>query len=175
MLEILTSYFLLLWSEWIFRDDSSTLQTQISIREDFVGIGLERNSKELVERLDRIPEELNREAERFRKYRPLLIGNPAYFARNEYRLLRDTLLEVENETTNDPACASPKSILFTVMLIPVDFYRILLDICLHSAPFPPIILLRSVAPSHLHAGFHLANCNRFTLAAQITVTTGRAI
>ena len=156
--EIPTSYFLLLWSEWVFRGDSSTLQTQIFFREDFGGTGLEHNRQELIERLDRILEELNREAERFRKHRPLLIGNHAYFARNEYKSLRETLLEVEKEAMNTPACASQKSNLPAVVLITVGMYRTPLFPYAYSAPpHPPFILVRSTIPLGLLAGFHFVD------------------
>ena len=145
--EILTSYFLLLWLEWAVRGDSSTLQTQISIKEDFGGTGLERSRKELIERLGRILEELNREVERFRKCRPLLIGNHAYFARNEYKSLRETLLGVEKQAMNTPTCASPKSTLSAVILITAGMYKNPLDPNPHSAqPPPPFIPVRSTTP-----------------------------
>ena len=87
-------------------------------------------------RLEHILRELDREPERSKKYRPVLGGHHDLFARIQHQSLRELLLEVEKEAMNDPACASPKSILSTVISIPVDFYRIPFDLYLHSAPFP---------------------------------------
>ena len=96
-IELITSYFLLLWSEWVCHDNSCFQPMQVSIREDFGGTGLERNRKELMERLDHILEELNQGTEHFRKYRPVAIGTHVFYALFEYEQLRETLLEVEKE------------------------------------------------------------------------------
>ena len=99
-IEILTSYFLLLWSEWVSHDNTCYQPMQVSIREDFGGTGLERNRKELMERLDHILEELSQETEHFRKYRPEDLGLHVVYAKIEYEALKETLLEVEKEVTS---------------------------------------------------------------------------
>ena len=99
-IEILTSFLLLLWSEWVYHDNSGIQPTQVTIREDFDGTGLERNRKELMERLDHILEELNQETEHFRKYRREVVGTHVFYAKIEYKALRETLLELEKEVTS---------------------------------------------------------------------------
>ena len=112
-IEILTSYLLLLWSEWVYFDDTSVYEMRVTIREDFGGAGLERNRKELSERLDHVLMELGRDTERFKKNRlefagSLGAGAHVLFARDGYKSLRETLLEVEKKAVNTPVCASPK-------------------------------------------------------------------
>ena len=51
-IEILKSYFLLAWSELGFLDDSCFAGMQVSIREDFSGIGMGRHRKDLIEQLE---------------------------------------------------------------------------------------------------------------------------
>ena len=99
-IEILTSYLLLLWSAWVYHDNSGIQPTHVTIREDFGGTGLERNRKELMERLDHILEELNQGTEHFRKYRPEVVGTHVFYAKIEYKALREVLLELEKEVTS---------------------------------------------------------------------------
>ena len=51
-IEICKSYFLLAWSELGFLDDSCFAGMQVSIREDFSGIGMRRHRKDLIEQLE---------------------------------------------------------------------------------------------------------------------------
>ena len=105
--ELLTSYFLLLWSAWVFFDNSTAEQMQISIREDFGGAQLERNRKELVERLDYVLGRLDLGVEHLRLTDPVIFGLQIFAARRDYVSLRETLLEIDGkEVANAPACAS---------------------------------------------------------------------
>lgn len=55
-LELLKSYLLLVWSEWVYIDDPSggLAEMQATIREDFGGIGMWRHRKDLIKRLDHV-------------------------------------------------------------------------------------------------------------------------
>jgi hypothetical protein len=70
-IEILKSYFLLIWSEWrspaLNRPSS---EMKISIRDDFGGIGAEHHRKELVDRLDHILGQLDQGLGHFRRAYP---------------------------------------------------------------------------------------------------------
>ena len=59
-LDILRSRFVLVWSAWNTLDDSGFIQMQVSLMEDFGGIGMRYRRVELITRLDRILRELNR-------------------------------------------------------------------------------------------------------------------
>ena len=61
-LGVLKSYFLLLWSEWFHIDSWSggLTEMQISIQEDFGGIGMGCHREDLIKRLDHVLGQLNR-------------------------------------------------------------------------------------------------------------------
>ena len=169
-IEILTSYLLLLWSEWVYFDDTSVYEMRVTLREDFGGTGLERNRKELSERLDHVLMELGRDTERFRKNRlefagSLGAGAHVLFARDGYKSLRETLLEVEKKAVNTPVCASPKLALSVVILIPMDFYRTPLGPTRTLPPLSSVIPVPSVTSlSYLCASFSLQILIRLTLS-----------
>ena len=57
---ILTSYLITIWSEWKLLDYDDFVEMQISVREDFKGIGVGCHRAELIQRLDSIVGELYR-------------------------------------------------------------------------------------------------------------------
>jgi hypothetical protein len=57
-IELLKSYFLVVWSEWDSLYPSGLNEMEIAIREEFGGIGMVRHRKDLIERLDRVLEQL---------------------------------------------------------------------------------------------------------------------
>ena len=57
---ILTSYLIMIWSEWKRPDCNGYPDMQMSVREDFNGIGMSRHRAELIQRLDYILGELDR-------------------------------------------------------------------------------------------------------------------
>ena len=62
--EVLKSYFLLVWSEWNnLRDDRGFDEMRVSIREDFGGIGMAHHRAELIQRLDHVLGQLDQELE----------------------------------------------------------------------------------------------------------------
>ena len=83
-IEILKSYFLVVWSEWNYLYVDRFEEMEISIREDFSGIGMKRHRKDLIVRLDYVLEQL--------KDTP---GNEAQIRR--YGWLKKLLLKVDGE------------------------------------------------------------------------------
>ena len=57
--DILKSYYLLVWSEWDFLSDSVANEMEISIKEDLSGVGLWGHRKDLIGRLIYILDQLN--------------------------------------------------------------------------------------------------------------------
>ena len=95
-LGILKSYLLLLWSEWFHIDSRSggLEEMQISIQEDFSGIGMGCHREDLIKRLDHILEQLNR-------------SGVTQLPKEQYGELRKLLLEVDREAANTLSRTSP--------------------------------------------------------------------
>lgn len=91
-IEILKSYFLLIWSEWNFLDTSGIDEMKTTIREEFSGAGLGHHRKDLIKRLDHVLGELGRGSGRNLS----LYGLRR--AEADYRRLKEVLLEVERES-----------------------------------------------------------------------------
>ena len=92
-IEILKSYFLLIWSELGSLDDSCFTEMQVSIREDFNGIGVGRHRRDLMERLDQQLEDIE-------EFSSFIDGvGAAHREADQYRKLKEVLLEVDNEAT----------------------------------------------------------------------------
>ena len=94
-LEILKSYFLLIWSEWNGLDDSGFAEMQVSIIEDFGGVGMMDHRVDLTNRLDRVLRELGRGLEHLKQFKPWFDEGRVQRRERRYRTLREALLEVE--------------------------------------------------------------------------------
>ena len=96
--EILKSYFLVIWSEWEWLHDSDN-ETHISVSEDFGGISREMWShrEDLVERVDYILRQLDRGWEHLKQYNPLADESHVQAGKIHYEKLRNTLLKVDRE------------------------------------------------------------------------------
>ena len=96
--EILKSYFLLVWSEWdyIF-EGSSRIEMQISIREDFCGVGLGHHRKDLVERLDHVLRQLDRGSGYLKQHKLWIDEDDIQRAKRQYQMLKEVLVEVDRE------------------------------------------------------------------------------
>ena len=129
-IEILKSYLLLVWLEWKKLGDSAFAEMCTSIREDFNGIGMGRHREDLRKRLDHVLGQLDQGPEYLRELRPrpYISHDNAEITRNQYRELKQLLLEADREAkeilTRTP---SRFTILFGI-LTSVDMYRISLDV-----------------------------------------------
>ena len=97
-IEILKSYFLLIWSEWNFLFISGLDEMQISIREDFAGIELRHHREDLVERLDHVLGQLDRGLGYIEQHQPDINPYQLHRAKMDYKMLKEVLLEVEQES-----------------------------------------------------------------------------
>lgn len=98
-LDILTSYFLLVWSEWNPLRNSGFSKMQASIVEDLSGIEMQHYREDLVKRLDHILGEVDRGLEHFKQREPRIEDRDLQMRKGQYRTLREVLLKVERETT----------------------------------------------------------------------------
>ena len=96
--EILKSYFLLVWSEWdCISGPAALVEMQISIQEDFSGIGLRHYRRNLVEQLDHVLEELDRGSGYLKQYKLWIDDGYVELAKKQYKKLKEILLEVDKE------------------------------------------------------------------------------
>lgn len=103
--EILKSYFLLIWSEWDWLRPSGLNEIEVSIREDLCGTGMRHHRRHLIERLDHVLRQLDRGFEYLRQHNPKIHEHHLRLAKNDYRWLKRVLLEVDREDRNASACA----------------------------------------------------------------------
>ena len=95
--ELLESYFLLVWSEWNFIYEDGLEGMLASIREDFGGIGAWRHREILIKRLDHVLGELNRGLKHLQQQIPYLDESYIPRARRQYGGLKGELLEADRE------------------------------------------------------------------------------
>ena len=85
--DLLKSYFVLIWTDrWIFRS-AQTFDMEVSLREDFCGAEMAHHRKDLIERLDYILGQLTRRVETY----------PVREAKAQYTKLRDILVKVDGQ------------------------------------------------------------------------------
>ena len=89
--EILKSYFLLVWSEWNEPEGISGMHD--SIKEDLSGTEMGSHRAELIQRLDYVMEQLDRGSEYLDRHNPMSPSPKA--TKRRYTKLKETLLEVE--------------------------------------------------------------------------------
>jgi hypothetical protein len=94
-LDILKSYFLLVWSEWNFLEDSGFDEMQASIVEDLGGIGMQHHRTDLIKRLDQVLGELDRGWEYLNQAQWWITEDDVHKREEQYRRLREVLLEVD--------------------------------------------------------------------------------
>lgn len=95
-IEILTSYFSLVLSEWdTFLSYWSLLSVKTLIQEDFSGIGVWRHRQELIERLDHILGQLGRELGYFKQHNPWIDEIGIQYRKEQYGELKKALLEAD--------------------------------------------------------------------------------
>lgn len=157
-IEILKSYFLVVWSEWdpieyyvgpsTQRRYGGLREMRTSIQEDFGGIGVGRHREDLINRLDYILGQLHLGLEYLKPRKPSLEDNSVQEAKEQYGELKKLLLEVEGKAVNILTRTSPRSILFG-LLTPLDTYRIPLNlrVCFTS---PVSMILHSSTWHYLH-------------------------
>ena len=139
-IEILKSYFLLVWSEEnnVGDEFGGFAEMQTSIHEDFGGIGMGHHREDLVKRLDHVLTALEQQIESLAQIDPTYPRPEIRLAMERYGELKRALVELDRDAVNILTRASPRLILFGI-LTPVDTYRIPLDLHVHLA-FPRSII-----------------------------------
>jgi len=128
--EVLKSYLLLLWSGQFQVDDWSGALTemQISIQEDFGGIGMRDHREELMKRLDCVPEQLDRLAH---------AGIAVQPTKKQYKEFRRRMLEVDEEAVQELSCTLPWLVRFGLPTpADLDMHRISLSTFVCTLPLP---------------------------------------
>ena len=111
-IEILKSYFLLVWSEWQLHWEDCLMEMGMSIREDFGGIGMQGHRDDLINRLDFIYEELGQNLDHFRRYRWRVDEDDLQHMKEQYRRLKDALLVVDKTAMGTLTRKLPRLISF---------------------------------------------------------------
>ena len=93
--ELLESYFLLVWSEWDYIYDGGLREMIFSIREDFDGIRVWRRREVLIKRLDHVLGELGKGLKHLRQQKLSLDRFDVQKSEEQCRRLKDELLEVD--------------------------------------------------------------------------------
>jgi len=94
-LEILTSYLLLVWSEWDFLMPKGFGDMCASIREDFGGEGADHHREELLRRLGHVLAQLELGLEHIRQHKPSLQEGHLANRKQQYGRLKEILMEVD--------------------------------------------------------------------------------
>lgn len=102
-LNILTSYLLLVWSEWDALDDSGFAKMQVLIAEDLSEFEMQHYRKDLIKRLDHILGEVNRGLKHLRQHKWWIKESGIQKRKQQYRKLREVLLEVDQTTEKNVA------------------------------------------------------------------------
>ena len=171
-IRVLKSYLLLVWSEWGIPLFTGYERMCISIREDFGGIGMGHHRVDLIQRLDRVLGQLDRQLEHLTQHRPNLRENHLQRREDRYRKLRGVLLEVNTESIS-------RTLHLTItplwILIPsLDIHRVphKIHVCI---PSPMTIISRST-PFVLPLRRHPSNsfCLLILLLSSLSFTPHKA-
>jgi hypothetical protein len=145
-IETLKSYLLLVWSEWDRLRTDGLTEMQISIREDFGGIGMWCHREDLINHLDYVQGQLDQGLEYFERHTPRVDEDDSQGRKGQYKYLKDVLVEVEKASMETLTRTPPGLTFSTSMLILADVFRIAHNICLCYPPSMSLIshLERSV-------------------------------
>ena len=103
--DILTSYLLLVWSEWdpiLPRGDLSDMRMTIS--REFGGVRMESHRECLIGHLNHVLAELDRGLGYFKEFKLWVDGHDIQLAKTQYGELRDKLIEVDRRERGTPTC-----------------------------------------------------------------------
>ena len=118
-IEILKSYFLLVWSEWDGLWADGFVEMEISIREDFGGIGMWCHRDDLIKHLDHVQGELDQGLEYLEQDNPWIDEGDIQQRKHQYSHLKNTLLEVDKRAMETLIRMPPGLIVSVIVLITV--------------------------------------------------------
>jgi len=96
-IEILKSYFLLVWSEWDDLRPGGFFEMCISIRGDFSGVGMGDHRQDLLQHLDHVLDQLDLGLEFLQQHKPSLNVGDIWSMKDRYGRLKKILLEVDGQ------------------------------------------------------------------------------
>ena len=111
--EVLKSYLHLAWSEWDALWGGGFDQVCASIHGDFGGTRTDRHWVELIQRLDHVLGELNRGLGHLQKRNPILREYDFQLMDDQYRRIRETLLEANMEAITSGSLPTVAFFLYT--------------------------------------------------------------
>ena len=103
--DILTSYLLLVWSEWdpiLPRRDLSEMRMTVS--REFRGVRMEGHRECLIDHLNHVLRELDRGLGYFKQFKLWVDWNDIQLAKAQYGELRDKLMELDRRERGIPTC-----------------------------------------------------------------------
>jgi len=106
-IKILKSYLLLVWSQWDTPWPSAFPETCAMITQDFGGEEMRGHRQDLIKHLDRVLEQLDRGLRYLQKQKPRLSSYFFQQAKEEYRKIREVLLEVDRGVVGIQTRTSP--------------------------------------------------------------------
>ena len=121
-IEVLKSYFLLVWSEWDYLNDDGFDETCTSISEDFSGIGMGQHRADLIQRLDHVLQQLDRGLEYLRQQNPYIYEEDLQRSKDQCQKLRGMLLEMGPEAIDCMPHLTMKTL--CVLIHALNAYRI---------------------------------------------------
>jgi len=145
-IEVLKSYLLIVWSEWSTLWDDGSKEICASIREDFCGIGMGCHRADLIQRLDDVLGQLDRELEYLQQHSPGLRKRSVNSIRHRYRQLRGTLLDVDAKAIARTSSYYPMVLPFCV-LIQVGICRISCNGDIYVCASSPMSIISCLEPS----------------------------
>ena len=110
-IEILKSYFLLVWSEWDPLQARGLAEVHITIRECFGGIKMWCDRADLIKHLDHVQRQLDQGLECFKQHLPAIDEGDIQERKEQYAQLKDTLLAVDHGAMETLARACPRFVL----------------------------------------------------------------
>ena len=113
-IDLLKSYFLLIWSEWESLRSDCLTEMEIIIREEFCGFGMWRHRKDLTERLDQVLSQLDRGVQYLQQHNPRIRGYQIPPARQQYGQLRRALVELDGQAIETLSRTSSNLVNFNV-------------------------------------------------------------
>lgn len=103
-IETLTSYLLLIWSEWGFLEDESLSEMCNSIQEDFGETWMGYHRTYLLQHLDYILGQLDLGFDHIHQHNPKLLELHVKWMDKGYRQLKEVLLEVDRKANDNLIC-----------------------------------------------------------------------
>ena len=125
-IEVLKSYFLLVWSEWDCIEDDGLEEMYTSILEDFCGTGMGQHRADLIQRLGHVLKQLDHGLRYLKRQNPYIVEENFQRGKDQYRKLRETLRRVNTEAINRMPHLTMKTL--RVLTHALNAYRISHDV-----------------------------------------------